>query len=65
MSKQKLSESLVIDMVQDCRRQLPRLGGKKVYSMIKSELDQLPVSIGRDKLFRILKKIRPNKFILR
>ncbi len=69
MSKQKLSESLVIDMVQDCRRQLPRLGGKKVYSMIKSELDQLPVSIGRDKLFRILKKndllIKPKKSFTR
>lgn len=69
MSKQNLSESIVIDMVQDCRRQLPRLGGKKVYSMIKSELDQLPVSIGRDKLFRILKKndllIKPKKSFTR
>jgi putative transposase len=69
MSKQRLSESIVIDMVQDCRKQLPRLGGKKVYSMIKSELDQLPVSIGRDKLFRILKKndllIKPKKSFTR
>ena len=64
-SKQELSESIVLDLVQDIRKQLPRLGTKKVYSLIKHDLNQLPVSIGRDKLFKILKKndllIKPKK----
>ena len=59
----------MIEMIHNCRKQLPRVGGKKLYAMIKSELDQLPVGIGRDKLFDILREndllVKPKKSFAR
>lgn len=56
-------------MVHNYRKQLPRLGGRKLYALIKTELDQLPVSIGRDKLFDILRAnellVKPKKSFAR
>lgn len=56
-------------MVHNYRKQLPRLGGRKLYALIKTELDQLPVSIGRDKLFEILRAnellVKPKKSFAR
>ena len=52
IKKQELSAS-VIDLVFDIRRKMPRIGTRKLYHMLKESL--LPMSIGRDKLFRILK----------
>jgi putative transposase len=37
------------------RKQLSRLGGKKLYHTIKPFIDQAELKIGRDKLFSILK----------
>lgn len=37
------------------RKQLPRLGGKKIYYNIKPFIDQAELKVGRDKLFSILK----------
>lgn len=47
---------MVINMVQEIRRYQPRIGGKKLYKLLKDDLDKLPVSIGRDKFFDILRK---------
>lgn len=43
----------VIVLVRDIRMLMPRLGGKKLYFLLKDKLSLLKV--GRDKLFRILK----------
>lgn len=43
----------VVSMVQDIRRELPQLGTRKLYHMLHQPLSDL--SIGRDKLFAILK----------
>lgn len=40
-------------MVRDIRMAMPRLGGKKLYFLLKDQLS--PLKVGRDKLFRILK----------
>lgn len=40
-------------MVRDIRITMPRLGGKKLYFLLKDQL--LPLKVGRDKLFRILR----------
>lgn len=40
-------------MVREVRMTMPRLGGKKLYFLLKDQL--LPLKVGRDKLFRILK----------
>lgn len=54
MSGSRLEAGLVVDMVQEVRRQMPRLGGKKLYHLLREDLRQLG-PIGRDKFFDILR----------
>lgn len=42
--------------MQDIRRYQPRIGGKKLYKLLKADLDNLKGHIGRDKFFDILRK---------
>jgi len=42
--------------VQDIRRYQPKIGGKKLYKLLKADLGKLEVVIGRDKFFDILRK---------
>lgn len=49
-------EDIVIQLVQEIRRYQPKLGGKKLYKLLKEDLDKLPGTIGRDKFFDILRK---------
>lgn len=55
LAKEELEESLVVEMVQEIRRDLPRLGGKKLYFQLEKELTELG-KIGRDKFFDILRR---------
>ena len=55
-SSEILSEEIIIDLVKEKRRKLPRVGGRKLYLMLQEQLRNLPVSIGRDKFFEILRK---------
>lgn len=52
----ELQEDVVIKLVQEIRRYQPRIGGKKLYKLLKDDLDKLEGSIGRDKFFDILRK---------
>lgn len=50
----KLKQSTrVIELVKAIRRQLPRLGTRKLYHILRAKLNA--IGVGRDKLFRILK----------
>ena len=51
-----LREDMVIKLVQDIRCYQPKIGGKKLYKLLKTDLDKLEGSIGRDKFFDILRK---------
>lgn len=55
--------SVVVELVKQVRIRMPRLGGKKVYHLLKKKLQVL--KIGRDKLFKILRAnnllIKPKK----
>jgi len=52
--RQELREDMVVRLVQEQRRLLPRIGGKKLYFMLA---DKLKIDkIGRDKFFDILGK---------
>ena len=42
--------------MQDIRRYQPKLGGKKLYKLLRLDLNRLEGSIGRDKFFDILRK---------
>lgn len=43
-------------MVMDIRSQLPRLGVRKVYHLIKDDIKKQGLKVGRDKLFTILRQ---------
>ena len=47
---------MVIELVHRIRHYQPRIGGKKLYKLLKDDLDNLEGSIGRDKFFDILRK---------
>lgn len=50
-----MSEEIIVKMVLEKRKLLPRVGGKKLYFMLGHDLAQLEESPGRDKFFDILR----------
>lgn len=50
--KQSIAQKVVV-LVREVRMTMPRLGGRKLYFLLKDQLSLLKV--GRDKLFRILR----------
>jgi transposase InsO family protein len=50
----KLAEEMVITLVQGIRRHQPRIGGKKLYKLLKGDLSKMESGIGRDKFFDLL-----------
>ena len=57
--------ALIKPLVFNIRRLMPRLGTRKLYYLLKSELDQKRIKIGRDALFEYLRSesmlVRPKK----
>lgn len=51
-----LRHEQVVSLVQSIRRYQPRIGGKKLYRLLKEKLKQIDGAIGRDKFFDILRK---------
>lgn len=47
---------MILKLVHHQRRWQPKIGGKKLYKLLKSDLEQLDESIGRDKFFNLLRK---------
>lgn len=60
-SRQFLEEQVLLNGVRDIRRRQPRVGGRKLHLMLKA----LGFTVGRDKLFNILRKynmlVKPKK----
>lgn len=54
--RRKVDGELVAGLVQRERREQARLGTRKLYSMLKPELEAAGVRIGRDRLFEELRK---------
>ena len=48
-------EQQVIKLVQGKRKQLPRLGVRKVYHLIAETMRKKELKIGRDKLFKVMR----------
>jgi putative transposase len=55
-ARQSFEEEIILDLVNDMRRSLPRLGGRKLFYLLKDDLSRLPSAPGRDKFFDILRK---------
>ena len=55
----------VLEWVQDIRRYLPRVGTRKLYYLLKPQLEQSCIKLGRDALFSLLRQhhllIKPRK----
>lgn len=60
--KIKMQQGNIVQLIQLQRKAMPRLGGRKMYHQIKTQLHQLPVRMGRDKLFSFM---RENKLLVR
>ncbi len=54
--RQEVDGNLVLELVRAERREQPRLGGRKLYYLIKPELKKAGVKMGRDRVFAELKK---------
>ena len=52
---QALVNPVIKDLVSEQRAQMPRLGGKKLYSLVKESMQDHRIYMGRDKFFNWLK----------
>lgn len=52
--RRDIDEELVVELVKRERRMQPRLGGRKLLSMLRPDLDASDISIGRDRFFEVL-----------
>ena len=59
MVRQQVQECMIVKMVQDIRRKMPMIGGKKLYRMLAEDLEKLNGSVGRDKYLRYFAEKRP------
>lgn len=51
----QVDEALVVCLVKEIRRYHPRMGGRKLYHVLKPRLEDASVQIGRDRLFEVLR----------
>lgn len=54
--KDELKEGIILGMVKQIRRKMPVIGGRKLYWILKSELRDSGIKLGRDKFFNMLNK---------
>ncbi len=55
--KQEFIESdFIISKVNEIRQKHPKMGGRKLYFMIKPEMQKAQIKMGRDNFFKILKE---------
>jgi putative transposase len=56
LSEQEQTEIMVVELIRQVRRELPGLGGHKVYKCIYQPLRTNNLKVGRDKMFTIMRK---------
>ena len=52
--RREIDEALIVELVKRERRMQPRLGGRKLLHLLRDDLDEANVSIGRDRFFEVL-----------
>ena len=52
--RREIGEALIVELVKRERRMQPRLGGRKLLHLLRSDLDEANVNIGRDRFFEVL-----------
>lgn len=56
LSEQEQTEIMVVELIRQVRRELPGLGGHKMYKCIYQPLRSNNLKVGRDKMFAIMRK---------
>ena len=49
-ARKSLEEKIIVDMVRNERKKMPRLGGRKLYHILQTSFEVQGISIGRDNL---------------
>lgn len=52
--RREVDEGLMLELVRRERRQQPRLGGRKLLYLLRGELHEAGVAVGRDRFFEVL-----------
>lgn len=52
---QLLHTAIIVDEVKRIRQQIPRIGGRKLYHMLRDRLEGHGIKIGRDRFFSVLR----------
>jgi len=63
--RREIDEAMIVELVKRERRMQPRLGGRKLLHLLRPDLDEANVSIGRDRFFEVLAEndllVRPKR----
>lgn len=51
-----LASEMVVQLVAERRRALPRVGGFKLHHLLKDDLDAMGIKLGRDRFFDVLRR---------
>ena len=54
--RREIDDALIVELVRRERRMQPRLGGRKLLHLLRGDLDEANVNIGRDRFFEVLAK---------
>jgi transposase InsO family protein len=52
--RREVDEALVVELVRRERQMQPRIGGRKLLHLLRADLEEAKVSIGRDRFFEVL-----------
>jgi len=52
--RREIDEGMIVELVKRERRMQPRLGGRKLLHLVRHDLDEAGVKIGRDRFFEVL-----------
>ena len=56
MQKEKYQIEIVLELVRDWRKLMPRIGGRKLYSLLEQDFESLDYKLGRDAFFDVLRE---------
>jgi transposase InsO family protein len=54
--KRNLDEQVILDLIREARKELPKTGGLKLYKTIKPALVHNDIKIGRDRFYELLRR---------
>ena len=56
MEKEKYQTEIVLELVRDLRKLMPRVGGRKLYHLLEEDFKGLDYKLGRDAFFDVLRE---------